>query len=937
MNRSIRTKMISQILPVVLVVMVFSIIVSSLMSIVTQRQHMYDEMFETARRYANEFNAQMKADMAVSQMLALIMESDTSLTRQEVLTILHRLLREKPHVIGTYVGYEPNAFDGNDSKYVNTPGSDATGRFVPYWNRLTGVESLDPLLNMDSSDWYIIPKRTKSDEIIEPLMYEGVLMTSIISPIIKDGRFLGIAGMDVTLTRLDKTVQKIKIFKTGYAFLVSNHGVFVSYPDKKLIGTKTLSQLGKEIRNPYLERISSDIKQGKEGYVELVDSITKKKVVMFYEPIQLGQWGMVIVAPIDEMLSATKKLEQVLLFIGFASLVLVGGAIVWVSKALSAPIVALSKTADRVAAGDFEIHVPEQEGELGVLALAFNNMVERLRQSFELVNQKVDELAVEVSHRRKAEDALRLNYERTQTLLQLNHMAGANISEIETFAFDAALRLSKSKIGFLGVLTEDESVIEVHVWSKDVLPECSVTTTSLRFSVPEGGLWAESVRQRRVVIVNDYTAANPLKKGCPQGHIVMSRVLIVPVIIENRIVLLAGVGNKQEDYDQTDVQQLTLLLEGLWRLIERKRVERMLLLNRMSIDSAWDAIVWATEDAQILFCNDALSRLLGYSKDELLKMRISDYDIMFTPEKFADLWKKLLVDNSAVFETKMRSKDGLIVEGEITATYVSYENEEYLLCFLRDISERKAAEKQIKQMNALLEQRVAERTVQLEAANKELEAFSYSVSHDLRAPLRGISGFIQALMEDYGDKLNSNGNNILKRINSACQRMEQLINDMLSLSCVMNSEMNFVVVELSALVANITQELHDTEPQRCAEFIIASGVVARADQNLMRILFENLLGNSWKFTSKHATARIEFGMKSCDGQNIYFVKDDGAGFDMAYAGSLFNSFRRLHSVIEFEGTGIGLATVHRIVKRHGGRVWAEGAVEQGATIYFTLS
>ncbi len=238
--------------------------------------------------------------------------------------------------------------------------------------------------------------------------------------------------------------------------------------------------------------------------------------------------------------------------------------------------------------------------------------------------------------------------------------------------------------------------------------------------------------------------------------------------------------------------------------------------------------------------------------------------------------------------------------------------------------------------NTQLEMRVEERTTELTQANQGLESLSYSVSHDLRAPLRSINGFSQVLLEGYSDKLDEQGKDYLRRVRSATQRMGMLVDDMLSLSRVTRSEMKGELVDLSNLVRSIATELQNSQPERQVEFIITPGVTANGDAPLLRILLENLLGNAWKFTGKHPKARIEFGVTQVGGEQAFFVRDDGVGFNMTYVDKLFEAFQRLHTDDEFQGTGIGLATVQRIVQRHGGRVWAEGEVEKGAAFYFML-
>jgi signal transduction histidine kinase len=235
-----------------------------------------------------------------------------------------------------------------------------------------------------------------------------------------------------------------------------------------------------------------------------------------------------------------------------------------------------------------------------------------------------------------------------------------------------------------------------------------------------------------------------------------------------------------------------------------------------------------------------------------------------------------------------------------------------------------------------LERRVEQRTGELAAANKELESFSYSVSHDLRAPLRSIDGFSLALLQDYGDLLNADARNYLERVRAGTRRMGVLIEDMLNLARVTRAEMRRERVNLSAMAHAILADLRKGEHSRRVECVIEENVEAEGDAPLLRVALDNLLGNAWKYTSRHPCARIEFGEVRTNGARVFYVRDDGAGFDPAYAGKLFGAFQRLHGSAEFPGTGVGLATVQRIVHRHGGRIWAESEVEKGATFYFTV-
>jgi signal transduction histidine kinase len=254
----------------------------------------------------------------------------------------------------------------------------------------------------------------------------------------------------------------------------------------------------------------------------------------------------------------------------------------------------------------------------------------------------------------------------------------------------------------------------------------------------------------------------------------------------------------------------------------------------------------------------------------------------------------------------------------------------------REVGERRRAEEEVLRLNTELEQRVRERTAQLEYTNGELEAFCYSVSHDLRAPLRSIDGFSQALIEDCSKDLSQDALGYLTRIRAATERMAQLIEDLLNLSRVSRGELSQQDVDVAELAKRVVTDLRHRDPKRNVEVSIWDSMHAHADSRLLRAALENLIGNAWKFTSKAAQPRIEVGALRDGARSTFFVRDNGAGFDMAYSNKLFGAFQRLHSVSEYQGTGIGLATVQRIVHRHGGRIWADAHPGRGAVFFFTL-
>jgi PAS domain S-box-containing protein len=348
---------------------------------------------------------------------------------------------------------------------------------------------------------------------------------------------------------------------------------------------------------------------------------------------------------------------------------------------------------------------------------------------------------------------------------------------------------------------------------------------------------------------------------------------------------------------------------------------------RSLIEASLDPLVTISNSGKIMDANYAATQATGLSRENLIG---TDFSSCFTdPEKAKEGYRQVFEEGHVTdFPLTIRHIDGRLIEVLYNASVYKDQRGNVLgiVAAARDVTVQRQAEREIQR-----------RTAELQAANQELEAFSYSVSHDLRAPLRAIDGFSLALMEDYADKLDEMGRNYLDRVRAATQRMGHLIDDMLALSRITRAEMRHEVVNLSDMAVEVLTELQKTEADRKIELHVQPGLIAEGDTRLLRIALENLLGNAWKYSGRQPKPCIEFGATgSKESIREYFVRDNGAGFDMAYADKLFGAFQRLHPAADFPGTGVGLATVQRVIHRHGGRVRGEGKPGEGATFYFSL-
>lgn len=341
-----------------------------------------------------------------------------------------------------------------------------------------------------------------------------------------------------------------------------------------------------------------------------------------------------------------------------------------------------------------------------------------------------------------------------------------------------------------------------------------------------------------------------------------------------------------------------------------------------------------SENNLIQECNLTAASMFGVTRSSLIKKGISQ----ILPETERDVFFSYLEEchrsnKQQSWEMRLKRANGeqFWALMQVRPT----QNRKYWVTFTDITASKQLLEKNLR-LNLELEQRVTERTAELKVSYQEMESFAYSVSHDLRAPLRSIDGFSLAILEDYGESLDEKGKDYLRRVRTATQKMGLLIDDILKLSRINRCELTRETLNLSELARIIAEELQSTEPERKVDIVIATGLITQGDGGLIKVALNNLLGNAWKFTSSHAEASIEFGSRKVEGETAYFVRDNGVGFDPQYKDKLFVTFQRLHTEQEYPGTGVGLSLVQHIIHRHGGKVWAEGALERGATFWFTV-
>jgi PAS domain S-box-containing protein len=582
-----------------------------------------------------------------------------------------------------------------------------------------------------------------------------------------------------------------------------------------------------------------------------------------------------------------------------------------------------------------------------------------------------EKLKEENQERVRTEQSLRLEEARLDALLHLTQISEAPLKEISGFTLEQAIGLTHSKIGFVGFLNEDESVYTLHAVSKDVVKECNVTGDPLQWHVVDAGIWADAIRERKTLFENDYSKPDPRKRGLPRGHPYVERFMVVPILEGEKIVAVAGVGNKASAYDKSDERQIVLLLSGMWGCVQKNRsreelqkayneleekVEQRtaeLAASTVALQESQKDLNRAQEVGQIgSWRLDVRRNVLTWS-DETRRMFDVPKGIPLTYETFLGLvhpedrhnvdtqWKAALAGEPYDIEHR------IVVGGQVKwvreKAYLEFDDADKLLGgfgIAQDITERKQMEEELRKSRDQLDLRVRERTAELELRNKELQDFAFVASHDLQEPLRKVRTFGDMLAGRCGTSLDEASRDYLRRMQTAAARMRNLLNSLLAFSRLTTKAEPMKETDLGKSVEVVLSNLEIMIKEKNACVEVGDLPTVRADRVQMVQLFQNLIGNALKFQREGKTPHVKVYAKEGgdeNGAHEICVRDNGIGFEEKYLDKIFLPFQRLHgSSSAYEGVGMGLAICKKIVERHDGKITARSEVGKGSTFIVTL-
>lgn len=534
-------------------------------------------------------------------------------------------------------------------------------------------------------------------------------------------------------------------------------------------------------------------------------------------------------------------------------------------------------------------------------------------------------LVRDITERKLAEKSILLNFKRSQILLQLGQMTGASLKEITNFTLENAVELTESKIGYLAFLNEDESVLTMHSWSESAMKECSVKDIQGEYLVKNTGLWGEAVRQRKPVITNDYIAENKLKKGIPEGHVQVVRHMNIPVFNNDKIVMIAGVGNKEEPYDENDIQQLTLIMQGMWRIIERNKYENELRVFKESLENSTDAIGMSTPEGIHYYQNKAFTDLFGEIDPEPSECLYVNHSVG------EEVFRTIMSGDNWTGEVQMYARDKRIVDIFLRA-YANKDsngNITTLVGIHTDITDKKKVEKAI-----MLAKEKAEESDRLKSV------FLANVSHEIRTPMNAILGFLELLKGEGLSHERMTG--YIDIVNQSGKRLLNTINDIIEISKIEagQSEVNISEVNISKIM-----KFHlDFFRQQCFD----KGILLKmneqipyeyssvmTDKHKLDGILTNLINNAIKFTHE---GNIEFGNRIENDMILFYVKDTGMGISPEKQSSVFERFVQVgeKKTKSHEGSGLGLSIVKAYIDMLGGKIWLESELNKGSTFYFSI-